>query len=167
MTVVRWLHLKAVAGSAGAIPLPESSPGSGLVDDLATGGVYQHCVALHPGEGRRIHLLPRGWNPQAVQRDDVRARDQRVDAAAKFELIARKILCPQSGIEGRDLHPERARHRGTTPGKYDLGSFSLKEHQEICQAIDGGDSAAAETAMCRLTRHGHFQRIALLTRRQD
>lgn len=54
--------------------------------------------------------------------------------------------------------------RGTTHGKYDFETFSLKEHEEIYQAIEDGDSAAAEAAMRRHTRHGRFQRIALLTR---
>ncbi|WP_161555678.1 GntR family transcriptional regulator [Mangrovicoccus ximenensis] len=54
--------------------------------------------------------------------------------------------------------------RGSTHGKYDYDSWSLAEHEEIYRAIEDGDSVAAEDAMRRHTRHGRFQRIALLSR---
>lgn len=54
--------------------------------------------------------------------------------------------------------------RGTTHGKYDYDSWSLDDHQAIYQAIEDGDSAAAEEAMRRHTRRGRFQRISLLRR---
>ncbi|WP_110693469.1 GntR family transcriptional regulator [Salinicola halophyticus] len=57
--------------------------------------------------------------------------------------------------------------RGSTQGKYDYDSRSLLEHEEIYQAIENGDSAAAEEAMRRHTRNGRFQRIALIARQKE
>ncbi len=46
--------------------------------------------------------------------------------------------------------------RGSTHGKYDYESFSLKDHEEIYQALEDGDSAAAEAAIRRHTPEGAF-----------
>lgn len=108
MIALRRLRLEAIYRGTGDLALPERD----LVDYPAACRVDQHSVALHLGEKRRIHHVPGRRNQRAMQRDDIRVRDQRADAGAKFELISRDILWPQSGIEGRDVHPKSARHRG-------------------------------------------------------
>nr|WP_321526308.1 GntR family transcriptional regulator [uncultured Cohaesibacter sp.] len=52
--------------------------------------------------------------------------------------------------------------RGTTQGRYDYNTWSLKDHEEIYQAIEDGNTTAAEDAARCHVRRGRMQRISLL-----
>ena len=52
--------------------------------------------------------------------------------------------------------------RGTTQGHYDYNTWSLKDHEDIYQAIEDGNTTAAEEAARRHIRRGRMQRIGLL-----
>jgi DNA-binding GntR family transcriptional regulator len=52
--------------------------------------------------------------------------------------------------------------RGTTKGRYDFDTWSLADHEAIYNAIENGDTKAAEEAARKHTRRGRFQRISLL-----
>ena len=51
------------------------------------------------------------------------------------------------------------------PDPEDAYALDRKSVLQVLQAIEDGDSAAAEAAMRRHTRRGRFQRIALLTQK--
>ena len=52
--------------------------------------------------------------------------------------------------------------RGTTQGHYDYNTWSLGDHEKIYQAIEDGNTTAAEEAARRHVRRGRMQRIGLL-----